>query len=215
MIEKTIISNPHEENIRSWVKIGIAAGIVACCVYPVLILVAVSRIPQLILGGSFGPALAIASISLAHILLTRHNSPTIKLAAILNSLAGALVTAMIIVQLAINYSTAPTGDEQLNSLLKQRIWDVVLGLDVAFDFFIGLGTLFFAINLIKDSRFGKIIGWTGIFVAIVPLLGANIYYFPDPPYIHGFPHVGMFTGLWYLGVVILLIRSVIKGTIDS
>jgi len=215
MIEKTFMNNSEKDNIRSWVKIGIAAGIVACCVYPVMILVAFPRIPQLILGGSFGPSLAIASIALTYILLARRNTPTIKLAAIFNSLAGALVTAMIIVQLAINYSTAPSGDEQLNSLLKQRIWDVVLGLDVAFDIFIGLGTLFFAINLIRDSRFGRIIGWAGIFVAIVALLGANIYYFPDPPYVHGFPHVGIITGLWYLSVVILLIRSVIKGTIDS
>lgn len=214
MIEKTNMSNPQNENIKSWAKIGIASGILACIVYPVMILVSLPRIPQIILGGSFGPALAIASIALAYILLSPRNKPTIKLAAVFNSLAGALVTAMIIVQLAINYSTAPSGDEQLNSIVRQRIWDVVLGLDVAFDIFIGLGTLFFAVNLIKDPRFGRIIGWTGIFVAIVPLLGANIYYFPDPPYIHGFPHVGMFTGLWYLGVVILLIRSVIKDSFD-
>jgi hypothetical protein len=215
MIDKINMNNLPEENIRSWVKIGIVSGIVACIIYPVMILVDVSRIPQLILGASFGPALAIASIALAYILLVRRNTPTIKLAAIFNSLAGVLVTAMIIVQLAINYSTAPPGDEQLNSLLKQRIWDVILGLDVAFDIFIGLGTFFFAINLIRDSRFGKVIGWAGIFVAIVVLLGANIYYFPDPPYVHGFPDTGIFTGLWYLSVVIMLIRSAIKGTIDS
>ena len=178
-------------------------------------LVDVPRIPQLILGASFGPALAIASIALTQILQDRRNTPTVKLAAIFNSLAGALVTAMIIVQLAINYSTAPPIEGELNILIRHKIWDVVLGLDVSFDIFIGLGTLFFAINLIRDSRFGKIIGWAGIFVSIVPLLGANIYYFPDPPYIHGFPHVGIFTGLWYLGVVFLMIRSTRKISVES
>lgn len=215
MAEQTNPIKSDQDNIKSWVKIGIIAGIIACCVYPVMTLVSVPRIPQLILGGSFGPALAIASIALAYILQSRSNKPTIKLAAILNSLAGALVTAMIIVQLAINYSTASSGDEQLNSIVRQRIWDVVLGLDVAFDIFIGLGTLFLAINLIRDSRFGRTIGWAGIFVALVPLLGANIYYFPDPPYVHGFPHVGIFTGLWYLGVVILMIRSMLKGNLEE
>ncbi len=210
MFEETVVSHPNVDNIKSWTRIGIAAGIIACIVYPVMTLVDLPRIPQLILGASFGPALAIASIALSQILQVRRYTPTIKLAPIFNSLAGALVTSMIIVQLAINYSTAPVPDEQLSTLLKHRIWDVVLGLDVSFDVFIGLGTLFFAINLIRDLRFGKIIGWAGIFVSIVPLLGANIYYFPDPPYVHGFPHVGIFTGLWYLGVVGLMIRSLRK-----
>ena len=193
--------------LKSWVRIGIISGIVACIAYPIMTLVHLPRIPQLILGASFGPALVIASVALTHILQARRNKPTIKLAGIFNSLAGALVTAMIIVQLAIIYSTAPSIEGELNNLVRHKIWDVVLGLDVSFDVFIGLGTLFFAINLIHDPRFGKIIGWAGIFVSLVPLLGANIYYFPDPPYVHGFPHVGIFTGLWYLWVVVYMIRS--------
>jgi hypothetical protein len=215
MLEQTVVSKPDVNNIKSWLKIGIAAGLVACFVYPIMTLVDLPRIPQLILGASFGPALAMASIALAQILQARRYTPMVKLAEIFNSLAGALVTAMIIVQLAINYSTAPVPDEQLSVLLKHRIWDVVLGLDVSFDVFIGIGTLFFAINLIRDPRFGRIIGWAGIFVSIVPLLGANIYYFPDPPYVHGFPHVGIFTGLWYLAVVIMMIRWARKGKLDS
>ena len=192
--------------LKSWVKIGITAGIIACIVYPVMTLVDLPRIPQLICGASFGPALAISSIALTQILQARRINPTIKLAGILNSLAGALVTAMIVVQLAINYSNAPLIEGELNNLIRQKIWDIVLGLDVSFDIFIGIGTFFFAINLISDARFGKTIGWAGIFVSIVPLLGANIYYFPDPPYVHGFPHVGIFTGVWYLWVVICMIK---------
>ncbi len=215
MLEQKVVSDPNEDNIKSWTRIGIAAGIVACFVYPVMTLVDLPRIPQLILGGSFGPAFVIASIALAQILQVRRNKPTVKLAAIFNSLAGSLVTAMIIVQLSIIYSTVPSLDGNLNDLVRHKVWDVVLGLDVSFDIFIGLGTLFFAINLIYDKRFGKTIGWTGIFVSIVPLLGANIYYFPDPPYTHGFPHVGIFTGLWYLGVVFLMIRSARKSIIES
>ena len=215
MLEQTVMSNPNIDSIKSWTRIGIAAGLVACIAYPTMTLVDVPRIPQLILGASFGPALAIASIALAQILQARRYAPTVKLAEILNSLAGALVTAMIIVQLAINYSTAPAIDGELNALIKHKIWDVVLGLDVSFDIFIGLGTLFFAINFIRDPRFGRIIGWAGIFVSIVPLLGANIYYFPDPPYIHGFPHVGIFTGLWYLGVVFLMIRLTRNISVES
>ena len=180
-----------------------------------MILVSLPRIPQVVLGASFGPALAIASIALAHVLRARRRSPLLEVAAIFNSLAGALVTAMILVQLAIKDSTAPALDAQLAPVLRRRLWDVVLGLDVSFDVFIGLATLFFAVNMIRDPRFGRVIGWAGVFVAVVPLLGANFYYFPDPPYVHGFPHVGIFTGLWYLAVVLLLVRAVRRGRAEA
>jgi hypothetical protein len=215
MTEKSLRTLPREGELADWTKIGIASGLLACFVYPIMVLVSLPRIPQLMLGASFGPALAVASVALAHVLQARQRTPSLELAAIFNSLAGALVTAMIIVQLAINYSTAPAADEQLNALFRHRVWDVVLGLDVSFDVFIGFATLLFALNMMHDPRFGRIIGWAGVFVSVVPLLGANIYYFPDPPYTHGFPHVGIFTGLWYLSVVLLMVRSVSKGESGS
>jgi hypothetical protein len=201
------------ENLGAWTRIGIASGLLACVVYPIMVLAPLPRIPQLVLGASFGPALGAASVALARILQARRRAPSLELAAIFNCLAGALVTAMIIVQLAINYSSAPVGtdDPLVATVVRRRLWDVVLGLDVSFDVFIGLATLLFAVNMLRDPRFGRIIGWAGVFVSVVPLLGANIYYFPDPPYVHGFPHVGIFTGLWYLAVVLMLVRAVRKG----
>lgn len=207
MTDKVMTSFSTDDDLADWTMIGIASGLLACFAYPVLILVSLPRIPQVLLGASFGPALAVASVALAHILQSRRRTPSVELAAICNCLAGALVTAMIIVQLAINYSTAPVADEPLAALFRSRIWDVVLGLDVSFDVFIGLATLFFAKNMLDDPRFGRIIGWTGVFVSVITVLGANIFFFPDPPYTHGFPHVGIFTGLWYLAVVLLLVRS--------
>ena len=211
MVEQVPSSMSRDDELADWTRIGIASGLLACLVYPIMVLVSLPRIPQLVLGASFGPALAAASVALARVLQARRRAPSLELAAVFNSLAGALVTAMIIVQLAINYSTAPAADDQLIAILRNRAWDVVLGLDVSFDVFIGLATLLFAVNMMRDPRFGRVIGWVGAFVSVVPLLGANIYYFPDPPYVHGFPHVGIFTGLWYLAVVFMLIRSVRKG----
>jgi uncharacterized membrane protein len=215
MIENAQDDVSQRDGLNSWTKIGIASGLVACFVYPILILVSLPRIPQVILGASFGPALAVASVALRRILEARRRAPSSELAAICNTLAGALVTAEIIVQLAINYSTAPAADDQLASLLRSRIWDVVLGLDVSFDVFIGLATLLFAVNMMRDPRFGKIIGWAGVLVSVVIVFGANIYYFPDPPYTHGFPHVGIFTGLWYLVVVLMLVRSLRRSSVPS
>jgi hypothetical protein len=207
MIREALTGNPRDAELVGWTRITIAAGLLACFVYPLMVYVPLPRIAQVVLGASFGPSLAVASIALARFLQAHRRTPSIELAAICNSLAGALVTAMILVQLAINYSTAPAADEQLAALLKGRIWDVVLGLDVSFDVFIALATLFFSINMMRDPRFGRLIGWAGAFISVGLLLGANFYYFPDPPRDHGFPEIGLFVGLWYLGVVLLVVRS--------
>ncbi len=123
-----------------------------------MVLVPLPRIPQLVLGASFGPALAAASVALTRILQARRRAPSLELAALFNVLAGALVTAMIIVQLAIRYSTAPAADEEVIAVLRPRLWDIVLGLDVSFDVFIGLATLLYAVNMTRDPRFGRVIG---------------------------------------------------------
>lgn len=204
-----------DNELRAWTRIGIGAGLVACFTYPTMILVALPRIAQVMLVASFGPALAAASVALAHILRARQRAPSIELAAISNCLAGALVTVELMPQLAINYSTQYAAQDQLAAVARKRLWDVILGLDVAFDAFIALGTLLFAINMIRDPRFGKVIGWAGVFIAVVMLYGANIYYFPDPPYAHGFPHVGLATGLWYLVVVVLFARILRRGRIQA
>jgi hypothetical protein len=65
--------------------------------------------------------------------------------------------------------------------------------------------------MMRDPRFGRVIGWAGVFISVVMLLGANFYYFPDPPRQHGFPEIGLFVGLWYLAVVLMIVRSVRKG----
>jgi hypothetical protein len=211
MAEQTKTRDPRDDELAGWTRIGIASGFLACFAYPLMVYVPLPRISQVVFGASFGPALAVASVALAHILQARRRTASVELAGICNSLAGALVTAMIIVQLAIKYSTAPAADEQLTGLLRRRIWDVVLGLDVSFDVFIALGTLLFAVNMMRDPRFGRVIGWAGAFISVVLLLGANFYFFPDPPRDHGFPEIGLFVGLWYLAVVLLIVRSVRKG----
>jgi len=209
--EETTVSKQREDELTGWTTIAVAAGLLACFSYPLMVYVPLPRLAQVTMGATFGPSLAVASVALARVLQERRRAPSIELAAILNSLAGALVTAMIIVQLAINYSRAPAADEQLTDLLTRRIWDVVLGLDVAFDVFIGLATLLFALNMLGDPRFGKVIGWAGASISVFLLLGANFYFFPDPPRQHGFPEIGIFVGLWYLAVVLLIVRSVRKG----
>jgi hypothetical protein len=107
-----MMGNSQNEELAGWTRAAIAAGLTACFSYPLMVYVPLPRLVQVTLGAAFGPALALASISLGHVLQAHRRAPSIELAGIANALAGALVTGMIIVQLAINYSTAPRGRTQ-------------------------------------------------------------------------------------------------------
>jgi hypothetical protein len=196
---------------RNWMLLGIAAGLVACITYPVSIFVPMPS-PRLtvIVAGSFGPALAIACIALGRIMLVKRHSVSATLGAYCNALAGALVTGMILVQLAVVQSTSPTIDPELANVIRRRIWDVILGLDVAFDMFIGLGTMFFGIAMLYDKRFRKILGWAGIAIGLIVIIGFNIATFPDPPADAGLFDPGPLSGIWYLVVTIQLIRAYVN-----
>ena len=196
-----------ETELAAWIRIGIGAGLFACIAYPAMVFVPLPRLPQLLLAGGFGPALATASLALVRILQARRRVPSIEIAGLFNALAGALVTAMVIVQLAVVQSPVEIPDPELARLLRLRIWDVILGLDVAFDAFIGLGTLLFGLAMIHDRRFGRIVGWLGVVIGGVLILGFNAWTFPLPPKDAGLLDPGPLSGLWYLAVVILLIRS--------
>jgi hypothetical protein len=199
-----------EQQATSWALIGICTGLVACVAYPVSVYVPLSS-PRLtvIVAASFGPALAIACWALGRVLQQERRSIAAELGAVLNALAGALVTAMILVQLAVRQSTAAPADPALTELLVRRIWDVILGLDVAFDMFIGLATAFFGFAMLTDRRFGKIVGSMGIVVGAVVIIGFNLATFPDPPADAGLFDPGPLSGLWYLLVVIQMIRALI------
>jgi hypothetical protein len=199
----------HE--IRNWINTGIIAGLIACISYPLAIFISMpSHQLTLVVAGSFGPALIIASIALGKILLDRNESVVSQLGVVSNVIAGTLVTAMIIVQLAVRYSTVPSQEPELETFVVNRIWDVVLGLDVAFDIFIGLGTIFFGIAMLRDARFGKIVGTLGILIGGIVILGFNIYSFPTPPKDAGLFDPGPVSGVWYTIVTIQIIYFAIK-----
>lgn len=196
------ITNPIVN--KRWIRVAAFSGLWACIVYPVVTNVAMTLILQLILGASFGPALAFASIGLYKILKLNKDSVSVQAAMISNIIAGAMVTAMMIVQMSVRYSS---GADKAEELIVKRIWDLVLGLDVTFDVFIGLGTILFGVAMLKHPRFGKFVGITGIIIGAVFTIGFNFYTFPDPPGEVGLIDTGPVTGMWYLLVIIYVFRS--------
>lgn len=191
-----------------WIRLGIVAGVIASVSYPLMVFVHFPRMITVTLGSTFGPALAIASIGFYYFLRLEGRSVSAQLGAVSNMAAGAIVTAMILVQLAIRMPQLDHieefGNDESFRAMIHWIWFVVLGLDVAFDVFIGLGTFCFGIRMMNHPRFGKIWGTIGILIAVFGLWGLNFYTFPYPPREAGFTAFdpGPHTALFYLAVTI-------------
>jgi len=196
-----------------WIRIGIVAGFIASVSYPVMSFLDMPRMVTIAVGAAFGPSLAIASVGLYYFLRLHQESVSGQIGAGANLLAGALVTAMIVVQLAIRITLLEYLDQHGSDTsvqgIVQWVWNVVLGLDVTFDVFIGIGTFCFALRMVTHPKFGALYGYPGMVIAVVGLLGLNFYTFPDPPRESGFAafEPGLYTGLWYLTVTIQIWRS--------
>lgn len=198
---------------RKWVEVAIVAGFIASVSYPMMIFGQLPRMLTVILGAAFGPSLAIASVGLYHFLKAERDTVATQIGAITNVVAGVLVTAMIIVQLAIRIPQldyiAQFGEDPSIQTIIRWTWYVVLGLDVSFDIFLAIGTFCFALRMLKHPRYGKAFAITGFLIAVPFLLGLNFYTFPYPPRDAGLTiwDPGPWTDLWYLAVTIQLWRS--------
>jgi hypothetical protein len=181
------------------VRLGIIAGFIACLCYPLAAFVPLPMRATAAIAACFGPALAIACYGLK--VLLDMDRPTISstLGLLMNALGGALFSAMALVQIAVG---SQVKDEK-ELLAMNGIW---LGLDKAFDFYIGLGTVFLAIAMVRHTRFGRVVGGVGMAIGVV-LAGVNFYTFPAPPASAGLFDPGPVMGLWYLAVTILMLRS--------
>ena len=181
------------------VRLGIFAGIFTCLAYPLLVFLPLPRVATVALAACIGPALGLASYGLKTLLDLERSTVSSALGLLLNSLAGAMFSAMLLVQLAVK---ALAQDQKVAPPLA-GVW---LGLDVAWDAYVGLGTLFFAVAMLRHPRFGRAFAYSGLAIA-VSLLALNFYTFPTPPGSAGLIDLGPAAGLWYLIVTIQTWRS--------
>lgn len=194
-------SNPTDQADKAvrGIKVGIVAGFVACVAYPLAVFAHPPKLVTVALVAFFGPALAIACYGLRRLLDCEEPKISTSLGLLLNALGGSLFCAMAFVQLAVGYST---GTEKVPSQIVS-IW---LGLDVAWDAYIGLGTVCFALAMLRHARFGLLFGILG-FVIGAGLLALHLWTFPTPPQNAGLIDLGPALGLWYFVVTIQMWRS--------
>lgn len=142
--------------------------------------------------------LGVGCVGLWRLIRLHGQSVTAGAAAGLNGFGGALFTTILLVQMAIGHST---GDHTEGPL--QAVW---LGMDVAWDAYIGLGTVLFGVSMFRHPRFGRLFGASGVVLGL-GLLMSNLYAFPTPPANTGLIDLGPFIGLWYLAVSVQMWRS--------
>ncbi len=191
-----------------WIRTGVAAGLGVCLVYPVLVFLHLPIPAVVVFAAAMGPLLGVASLGLGKLLQIPRPSIPAQLAMAFNFAAGALVSGMLLVQLAVKTRWhGPT--------ISPDFIGIWLGLDVAWDVYLGVGTFLFALAMLKHPRFGLLFGVSGLLLATL-LLALNIATFPTPPADAGFVDPSPFVGLWYVVVIVQIWRSLrwVKCSMD-
>ncbi len=171
-----------------WAAWAGAAGLAALAGYIALIALPAPPPLQALLVFGFAFGLVVASVGL-HLGVTGAVAPRLSLvAAVANVVAVAELAAMLLVQMAVKAAV------ERPEKAFTAIW---LGLDVAWDLFIGAGTTLFGFALWRHPRFRPFTAGTGVAAGLV-LLVLNIATFPIPPAEAGLFDAGPFVGLWYL-----------------
>jgi hypothetical protein len=182
MVDPSTLPDPR------WARWSGATGLVALGSY--IALMAFDAPPPvqalLVFGFTFG--LVVASIGL-HLGVTAAVAPRLSLlAAVSNAVAVAELAGMLLVQMAVKQAV------EKPDVALTAVW---LGLDVAWDLFIGAGTTLFGLALWRHARFRPVTAGACIAAGLV-LLVLNIATFPIPPGEAGLFDAGPLVGLWYL-----------------
>jgi hypothetical protein len=147
-----------------WALSASAACVAGVVSYGVLIAVHLTPPAQAALAFTFSLGLTLFSIGMYRVLAGAARSALELVAAVANTVAAALLLAMLLVQIAVE-ATIPKRDPGLTA-----IW---LGLDVAWDLYVAVGTLLFAAVMLRRRMFGAWLGVPGVAIGAV-LFALNV-----------------------------------------
>ena len=134
------------------------AGLLAVATYTVIVAAPLDDVTAPFVASLFGPLLGGASIALYFVLASERPTFAGQLGAIANVAAGVLVTAMLLVQLALKEAV----DENPVSPAIEDVFDHLhFGLDLAWDVFIAAGTILFACAMLGRPAVSAVGGAIG------------------------------------------------------
>lgn len=191
--------------VRRWARLAVGAGLAATMVYTSFFFLPETTPNWLIalVVSSFGPLLSAASLGLYQVIAHHRRTVSLQLAVVANVAAGALVSCMLLVQTAVQTQRGVVKEQA--GALWPAFRHVDYGLDVAWDVYIGLGTILFAANAYRHPLYGRVIGAAGVVLGAA-LLVLNFASFPNPPDSSGLIDVGPFVGLWYTALSLMTLR---------
>jgi hypothetical protein len=196
-----------------WTRVGAVCGFLAVLSYTLISAAPLTSAQALVVACVFGPALVFASTGLYHVLRAHRRTVSMDLGLIANVAAGVTVTLMLFSQLGLKrWFEVQFGKGSIDSSERalhaafEAANGIQLGLDVAWDLFLALGTVLLAWNMWHHPRFGRILAVSGIVIAVA-LAVANLIVFPEPPGDAGSVDLGPVIGLWYLIVTVRLAMS--------
>lgn len=200
----------HTIPIKQWHRLTVYCGSSAFTAY---FLAAFAPFPEkisLLLAFAFGPLFMLSSVGLFYLLKHWKDSINLRIAVLFNTVATAMLTMMIVVQLTTQdfhqqnklVDRGSVSDEQLKWIFKE-VNSVQLGMDLAWDIFISMGTFFFALVMFNHPKMNKVISILGLIFSVL-LLGFNLTYFPEPPGEAGSVDFGPFVAIWYLVLMVWL-----------
>lgn len=153
-------------------------------------------------AAAFGPLGVINSLAIYTVLAWERQGAANRLALLMSLLAYAIVTMMLLVQGSVSYFAMELGSD---ISLYQVLRAVDLGMDLAWDIFMGASLLLTACVMHGHSRFGP---WWSYPAGILGLLLIvfNGMTAPIPPASSGLVDVGPATGLYGLILSAYIIR---------
>ena len=190
--------------ILNWINIGIICGFLVSIIYPLLQFIS-DLLFGVILAVLMGVLLSLASVGLYYFIAIHKKTITAKIAIFANIIAGTLLTQMFLVQLAIKSSKPGIIDES-SKWIWSSINHIHYGLDVAWDVYIFIGTILFAINAFYHPKLGKTFSIVGILISVA-MITTNVAAFPIPPSSWDLIDFGPFIGLWYFAITIKIAFS--------
>lgn len=218
-----VSSSPDNESRRFFI-IGGICGVVSVLLYLAAISLALpespsqSQVSLAFLLGTGWPIIGVVfSYALYRLIALEQQGLANRLAFLFSLFGLATVTAMVSVQLAVQFGVREY--EQLLDAPSELGWDAILGalrlvdlgLDLAWDLFMGCSMMIAAFPMYLHSRLGPL--WAvPSFVLGLLLVGLNAATFPGPPASRGLFDIGPGVGLYML---LLSLRMLVFGRARS
>jgi hypothetical protein len=161
---------------------------------------------------ALGPVAVVGMLSIHERLGAGGPTLALRAGTVLLVIAFALFTLMVVVQQTVVLqfrglrASADASDSELLKTIFIGVNFVQLGIDVAFDLFYCAGMSLVALVMFRHPDYGRLLGGFGMVSAVV-LLALNLAAFPDVPGESGLIDVGPVTGMWWLWVIVQMIRN--------